>query len=63
MVCLCIWKQNIMMVKYILHYVTAREADNIIKAAGAGLQGHPNEYRDLIIKPYINQTNNDDKKI
>lgn len=39
---------------YCLHYVTAREAYNIIKAAEAGLSGNPNQYRDYIIKPYKN---------
>jgi hypothetical protein len=38
--------------KYRLHYVTAREAYNIVKAAEAGLMGNPNEYRDYVIKPY-----------
>ena len=31
---------------YILHYVTARESYNIVKAAEAGEQGNPNDYRD-----------------
>ncbi len=39
---------------YSLHYVTAREAYNIIKAAEAGLSGNPDQYRDYIIKPYKN---------
>lgn len=38
--------------KYKLHYVTAREVYNIIKAAEAGKMGDPNDYRDFIIKPY-----------
>jgi hypothetical protein len=38
--------------KYRLHYVTAREAYNIVKAAEAGLTGNPNEYRDYLIKKY-----------
>jgi hypothetical protein len=38
--------------EYCLHYVTAREAYNIIKAAEAGMDGNPNEYRDYLIKPY-----------
>ncbi len=37
---------------YMLHYVTSREAYNIVKAAEAGLDGNPNEYRDYLIKPY-----------
>lgn len=39
---------------YKFHYVTAREAYNICKAAEAGLSGDPNEYRDYLIKPYVN---------
>lgn len=34
---------------YKLHYVSARETYNIIKAAEAGLAGDPNEYRDYLI--------------
>lgn len=37
--------------QYVLHYVTARETFNIIKAAEAGLDGNPNAYRDYILKP------------
>jgi len=37
---------------YVLHYVTAREMYNIIKAAEAGNTGDPNQYRDFSIKPY-----------
>lgn len=37
---------------YILHYVTAREAYNIVKAAEDGLKGNPNNYRDYKVKPY-----------
>ncbi|MFH1898231.1 MAG: hypothetical protein ABH886_08360 [Candidatus Desantisbacteria bacterium] len=40
--------------KYQLHYVTAREAYNIIKASEAGLEGNPNDYRDYLIKPPAN---------
>lgn len=32
--------------RYVLHYVTARETYNIIKAAEAGLTGNPGAYRD-----------------
>jgi len=39
--------------EYILHYVTAREFYNIAKAAEAGMNGNPNDYRDFIIEPYI----------
>jgi len=42
--------------KYILHYTTAREMYNIIKAAEAGKNGNPNNYRDYIIPPYVNRT-------
>jgi hypothetical protein len=34
---------------YILHYVTAREMYNIVKAAEAGNEGDPNDFRDYII--------------
>ncbi len=39
--------------KYRLHYMTARETYNVIKAAEAGLDGNPNDYRDYILKRYI----------
>jgi len=39
--------------KFRLHYMTAREAYNVVKAAEAGLDGNPNEYRDFEIKPYV----------
>lgn len=35
---------------YVLHYVTARQMYNIIKAAEDGLNGNPKEYRDYILK-------------
>jgi len=35
--------------KYRLHYVTAREAYNIVKAAEEGKTGNPNQYRDYQI--------------
>ena len=35
---------------YVLHYVSAREMYNIVKAAEAGHSGNPNDYRDFIIK-------------
>jgi hypothetical protein len=38
--------------KYRLHYMTAREAYNVVKAAEAGKTGNPNDYRDFVIKPY-----------
>lgn len=38
-------------VRHVLHYVTAREAYNIIKAAEAGHAGDPNDYRDFELPP------------
>jgi len=38
--------------KYFLHYVSAREMYNIVKAAEAGLGGNPNDYRNFIIPRY-----------
>ncbi len=35
--------------RYRLHYVTAREAYNIVKAAEQGKRGNPNLYRDYVI--------------
>jgi len=35
-----------------LHYVTAREAYNLVKAAEAGMRGNPAEYRNFVIPPY-----------
>ncbi len=35
--------------KYRLHYVTAREAYNIVKAAEDGKEGNPNSFRDYLI--------------
>ena len=37
-----------------LHYVSAREMYNIVKAAEAGMTGDPGQYRDFVIKPYGN---------
>ncbi|TBR36380.1 hypothetical protein EYV96_16410 [Dyella terrae] len=37
--------------RYVLHYVTARETYNIIKAAEAGKQGNPNDWRDFELAP------------
>ncbi len=39
--------------KYRLHYMTTREAFNVIKAAEGGHDGNPNEFRDFVIKPYM----------
>ncbi len=38
-----------------LHYVTAREAYNIVKAAEAGCCGDPNDYRDYLIPQPANR--------
>ena len=38
--------------RYFLHYVSAREMYNIIKAAESGLDGNPNDYRNFIIPRY-----------
>lgn len=35
---------------YMLHYVTAREMFNIIKAAESGMDGNPSQYRDYILQ-------------
>ena len=37
-----------------LHYASAREMYNIVKAAEAGMTGNPNNYRDFEIPPYAN---------
>ena len=37
--------------RYVLHYVTAREVYNIVKAAEAGESGDPNLYRDYHLPP------------
>ena len=39
--------------KYILHYVTARELFNIVKATEEAKQGNPHKYRDFAIPKYI----------
>lgn len=38
---------------YFLHYVSAREMYNIVKAAEAGKSGNPNEYRNFEIPKYL----------
>ncbi len=40
---------------YVLHYVTAREAYNIAKAAESGKSGNPNDFRDFVVPPYVNR--------
>jgi hypothetical protein len=37
--------------RHVLHYVTAREMVNIIKAAEAGYTGNPHDFRDFVLKP------------
>lgn len=37
--------------KFILHYVTARETYNLIKAAEASQTGAPNQFRDFLLPP------------
>ena len=39
--------------KYALHYVTAREAYNVARAAAAGKSGDPTAYYDYEVKPYV----------
>ena len=38
---------------YLLHYVTAREAFNLVRAAIDGKKGDPRQYYDYLIPPYI----------
>ena len=37
-----------------VHFATARQGYNIAMAAAAGREGNPNDYRDYLIKPYLN---------
>lgn len=37
--------------RHVLHYVTAREMYNIIKAAEAGKAGNPHDWRDFVLPP------------
>jgi hypothetical protein len=41
---------------YVLHYVTAREMYNIVKAAEAGHRGNPAQYRDFELPPPPHQS-------
>ncbi len=43
--------------KYQLHYVSAREMYNIVKAAEAGENGNPGQYRDYVLPPPANLFN------
>jgi hypothetical protein len=38
---------------YILHYITAREAYNLARAAAAGKQGDPTQFLDWVVPPYV----------
>jgi len=38
--------------RYVLHYVTAREAYNLARAAVDGKTGDPRQYYDYLIPPY-----------
>ena len=37
--------------RFLLHYVTAREVFNLIKAAEAGKSGEPNQFKDFVLPP------------
>jgi hypothetical protein len=39
--------------RYVLHYVTAREAYNLVRAAVDGAKGEPERYLDWVIPPYL----------
>jgi hypothetical protein len=39
--------------RYVLHYVTAREAYNLARAAAEGAAGDPSQYLDRSIPPYV----------
>ena len=39
--------------RYVLHYVTAREAYNLVRAAADGASGDPQQYYDYIVPPYV----------
>jgi len=41
--------------KYSIHFASAREAFNIAMAANDGLTGDPNNYRDHILRPIMNE--------
>jgi hypothetical protein len=42
--------------KYVLHYVTAREAYNVVMAAVDGHTGNPVDYLDYVIPPYLSSS-------
>jgi len=39
--------------RYVLHYITARQAYNLARAAADGAQGQPEDYYDTPIPPYV----------
>jgi hypothetical protein len=39
--------------RFVLHYITAREAYNLARAAADGATGEPQQYIDAYVKPYI----------
>jgi hypothetical protein len=39
--------------KYVLHYITAREAYNLARSAAEGATGEPQQYLDAYIRPYV----------
>jgi hypothetical protein len=39
--------------RYVLHYITAREAYNLARAAGEGAGGEPQQYLNAYIQPYV----------
>jgi hypothetical protein len=38
--------------RYVLHYITAREAYNLVRAAAANQSGDPRQYYDYVIPRY-----------
>jgi len=42
--------------RYVLHYITAREAYNLARSAAEGATGDPQQYLDAFIKPYVAAT-------
>jgi len=38
--------------KYVLHYITAREAYNLARAAAEGARGEPQQYLNAFVQPY-----------
>ncbi len=45
-------------VQYLLHYVTAREVYNIVKAAEAAMEGDPGDYRNFILESHSKKWTN-----